>query len=119
MFAAGGGEAAGHRAGTAHGNGAPARAAIRSSLAPPAAPGPATNGARLSKDAYRRERRRIEADLARLGERKAALEQGLADQAVQANFIELRRLSTELADVNAALDQAEDAWLTLEERAPA
>jgi hypothetical protein len=77
------------------------------------------NGARLSKDAYRRERQRIEADLARLGERKAALEHGLADPAVQANFIELRRLGTELADVNAALDQAEDAWLTLEERAPA
>jgi ATP-binding cassette subfamily F protein 3 len=94
---------------------------------PPAAPGSPTRQPdarrevlpRLSKDAYRRERERIEADLARLGERKMTLEEGLADPAVQANFVELRRLGTELADVNAAIDQAEDAWLTLEERAPA
>jgi ATP-binding cassette subfamily F protein 3 len=100
-------------------NGASASPPSRSSLPPPVAPERAASGARLSKDVYRRERQRIEADLARLGERKAALEQGLADPAVQANFIELRRLATELADVNAALDQAEDAWLTVEERAPA
>jgi ATP-binding cassette subfamily F protein 3 len=74
---------------------------------------------RLSKDAYRRERARIETDLARLGERKMTLESGLSEPAVQANFVELRRLSSELAEVNAALDLAEDAWLTLEERAPA
>ena len=73
----------------------------------------------LSKDVYRRERQRIEADLVRLEERRAALESGLADPAVQANFVELRRMGSELADVNAALDQAEDAWLTLEERKPA
>jgi hypothetical protein len=72
----------------------------------------------LSKDAFRRERERIEADLARLGDRKAALERGLEDPAVQANFVELRRLGTELAEVDAALGQAEDAWLTLAERAP-
>ena len=54
----------------------------------------------LSKDAYRRERERIEADLARLGERKAELEAGLEDPAVQANFVELRRLGSELADVD-------------------
>ena len=42
----------------------------------------------------------------------------LEDPAVQANFVELRRLGSELADVDAALSQAEDAWLTLEERAP-
>lgn len=74
---------------------------------------------RLSKDAYRRERERIEGDLVRLGERKMTLEAGLSEPAVQANFVELRRLGSELADVNAALDLAEDAWLTLEERAPA
>jgi ATP-binding cassette, subfamily F, member 3 len=74
---------------------------------------------RLSKDAYRRERARIEGDLARLGERKMALEAGLSEPAVQANFVELRRLGSELAEINAALDLAEDAWLTLEERAPA
>ena len=35
-----------------------------------------------------------------------------------ANFVELRRLTSELADVEAALAAAEDAWLALEERAP-
>ena len=49
---------------------------------------------------------------------RSILEAGLADPSVQANFVELRRLGSELADVDAALDQAEDAWLTLEERAP-
>jgi ATP-binding cassette subfamily F protein 3 len=74
---------------------------------------------RLSKDAYRRERERIERDLARLTERKLVLEAGLGDPAVQANFVELRRLGSELADVDGALVLAEDAWLSLEERAPA
>ncbi|MEA2026811.1 MAG: ABC-F family ATP-binding cassette domain-containing protein, partial [Chloroflexota bacterium] len=73
---------------------------------------------RLSKDVYRRERERVEADMSHLGERKAALEAALEDPAVQANFVELRRLGSELADVDSALNQAEDAWLTLEERAP-
>ncbi len=74
---------------------------------------------RLSKDAYRRESQRIEADLERLSERKAALEAALEDPAVQSNFVELRRLGSELAEIDGALNQAEDAWLTLEERAPA
>jgi ATP-binding cassette subfamily F protein 3 len=73
---------------------------------------------RLSKDAYRRERERVEGDLARLTERKLALEAGLGDPAVQANFVELRRLGSELADVDGAIVMAEDAWLALEERAP-
>jgi len=42
----------------------------------------------------------------------------MGDPAVQANFVELRRVSSELADVEAALATAEDAWLELEERAP-
>ena len=37
---------------------------------------------------------------------------------VRANFVELRRITSELADVEAALAVAEDAWLALEERAP-
>ncbi len=73
---------------------------------------------RLSKDVYRRERQRVEADMEQLGRRKTALEAALDDSAVQANFVELRRLGSELADVDSALGQAEDAWLTLEERAP-
>ncbi len=76
------------------------------------------SGTRLSKDVYRRERERIEADLARLSERKSILEAKLEEPSVQANFVELRRLGSELADVDSALSQAEDAWLTLEERAP-
>jgi hypothetical protein len=42
----------------------------------------------------------------------------LGDPGVAANFVELRRVTSELADVDAALAVAEDAWLELEERAP-
>jgi ATP-binding cassette subfamily F protein 3 len=73
---------------------------------------------RLSKDAYRRRREAIDAELTRLGLRKNHLELELSKPAVQANFIELRRVSSELADVESALGAAEDAWLALEERAP-
>ncbi len=93
---------------------------------PPTTPQPAPTARRdhedgrprLSKDAYRREHERIEADMERLAERKAALESALEDPGVQANFVELRRLGSELAEVDGALNQAEDAWLTLEEQAP-
>ncbi|HSL32839.1 MAG TPA: ATP-binding cassette domain-containing protein, partial [Candidatus Limnocylindrales bacterium] len=73
---------------------------------------------RLSKDAYRRQRAAIDADLSRLGLRKSHLELAMGDPAVAANFVEMRRISSELADVERALAQAEDAWLELEERAP-
>jgi ATP-binding cassette subfamily F protein 3 len=73
---------------------------------------------RLSKDAYRRQRESIDAELTRLGLRRNHLELELSKPAVQANFIELRRVSSELADVESALGAAEDAWLALEERAP-
>jgi ATP-binding cassette subfamily F protein 3 len=72
----------------------------------------------LSKDAYRRRRQVVEDDLTRLGVRKGQLELALGDPSVQQNFVELRRVTSELADVNAALAQAEDAWLTLAEQAP-
>jgi len=42
----------------------------------------------------------------------------MGDPGVQANFVELRRVSSELADVDAALAQAEEAWLVLAEQAP-
>ena len=42
----------------------------------------------------------------------------MGDPAVAANFVELRRITSELADVAAALEAAEEAWLELEERAP-
>jgi ATP-binding cassette subfamily F protein 3 len=73
---------------------------------------------KLSKDAYRRQRETIDADLTRLGLRKSHLHLSMGDSAVQANFVELRRITSELADVEMALAAAEDAWLTLEERAP-
>jgi hypothetical protein len=60
----------------------------------------------------------VEDDLTRLGLRKTQLELALGDPNIQANFVELRRVSSELADVDAALAQAEDAWLVLADQAP-
>ena len=37
---------------------------------------------------------------------------------IAANFVEMRRVTSELADVERALAAAEDAWLELEELAP-
>jgi ATP-binding cassette subfamily F protein 3 len=82
---------------------------------------PSGTGARpapMSKDAYRRQQRVVEDDLTRLGLRKGQLELALGDPGIQANFVEVRRLSSELADVDQALGQAEEAWLALAERAP-
>jgi ATP-binding cassette subfamily F protein 3 len=75
-------------------------------------------GPKLSKDAYRRQREAADAELTRLGLRKNHLELAMGDPMVQANFIELRRVTSELADVDAALEAAEEAWLAIEERAP-
>ncbi len=72
----------------------------------------------LSKDTYRRQSSVVEGDLTRLGLRKGQLELALAHPEVQSNYVELRRLTSELADVDAALAQAEDAWLALAERVP-
>jgi ATP-binding cassette subfamily F protein 3 len=85
-----------------------------------AAPGRSapTSRPRLSKDAYRRQATVVEGELTRLGLRKSHLELALGDPKVQANFVELRRLTSELADVDTALAAAEEAWLELEERAP-
>ena len=74
--------------------------------------------AKLSKEAYRRQREAVDAELTRLGLRKNHLELDLGRPAVQSNFIELRRVTSELADVEVALAAAEDAWLGLEDRAP-
>ena len=73
---------------------------------------------KLSKDAYRRQKAIVDADLSRLGLRKSHLELALASPSVAANFVELRRVTSELADVEQALAAAEEAWLELEERAP-
>src|SRR6187431_2651541 len=73
---------------------------------------------KLSKDAYRRQKTALDAELTRLGLRKNHLELAMGDPAVAANFVELRRVTSELADVSDALAVAEDAWLELEDRAP-
>jgi hypothetical protein len=72
----------------------------------------------LSKDAYRRARTTVDGDLTRLGLRRGQIELALTDPSVQANYVELRRLTSELADVETAMASAEDAWLALEEMAP-
>ncbi len=84
----------------------------------PAAPRPASRAPKLSKDAYRRQKTVIDDDLTRLGLRKSHLELALYDPSIAANFVELRRVTSELADVEQALAAAEEAWLLLEERAP-
>ena len=81
-------------------------------------PRPAARGPRLSKDAYRRQKTAVEGELTRLGLRRTHLELAMGDPAVASNFVELRRITSELADVEAALSFTEDAWLALEERAP-
>ena len=43
---------------------------------------------------------------------------GRARRRWPANFVEMRRVTSELADVERALAEAEDAWLELEEQAP-
>jgi len=73
---------------------------------------------KLSKDACRRQKAGVEAELTRLGLRKSHLELAMGDPSVQANFVELRRITSEIADVETAVAAAEDAWLELEERAP-
>ncbi len=73
---------------------------------------------KLSKEAYRRQKAAAEGELTRLGLRKNHLELAMGDPAVQGNFVEMRRVTSELADIDVALAAAEDAWLDLEERAP-
>ena len=99
------------RAGGSNGTGADGREGQHRS------PGRAATD-KLSKDAYRRQKAALDGELTRLGLRKNHLELALGDPAVGANFVELRRVTSELADVDAALAVAEDAWLELEERAP-
>jgi energy-coupling factor transporter ATP-binding protein EcfA2 len=105
---------------SSNGNGATAAAGAAGTATIPTkrAGARSSRGPKLSKDAYRRQRESMDAELTRLGLRKNHLELELSKPSVQANFIELRRVSSELADVDTALASAEDAWLALEERAP-
>jgi ATP-binding cassette subfamily F protein 3 len=96
----------------------PAAGATPTRAAGPRPSGRKSARARLSKDAYRRRSEVIDAELARLGLRKTQLELAMAQPSVAANFVEMRRVTSELADVERALAEAEDAWLDLEEQAP-
>jgi len=73
---------------------------------------------KLSKEAYRKQKLAVEADLTRLNLRRNHLELAMGDPAVAANFVEMRRVTSELADIEVALATAEDTWLGLEVRAP-
>jgi hypothetical protein len=42
----------------------------------------------------------------------------MGDPSIASNFVEMRRITSELADVEQALAAAEEAWLELEERRP-
>ncbi len=101
-------------------NGRSARALVRPSGARSTPPPNKRSGGKekLSKEAYRRLKGAAEGELTRLGLRKNHLELAMGDPAVQANFVELRRVTSELADIDVAVATAEDAWLELEERAP-
>jgi ATP-binding cassette subfamily F protein 3 len=79
---------------------------------------PAPRREKLSKDAYRRQKAQVDAELTRLGLRKSQLELSMGSPSIAANFVEMRRVASELADVEQALAAAEDAWLDLEERSP-
>jgi ATP-binding cassette subfamily F protein 3 len=112
----------GPRAAVGVGAGVGARVAAGVGLGAPAVARPPTTRRakrdKLSKDAYRRQKAIVDADLSRLGLRKSHLELAMADPTVASNFVELRRISSELVDVDRALAMAENAWLELEERAP-
>ena len=84
----------------------------------PAPAVPRQSVAKLSKDAYRRRRAEVDEELAHLNERRRRLETALQDPEVHGNFLELRRVSADLAIVNEALAAAEESWLELEEAAP-
>ena len=103
-----------------NGTGPRAAAAAASAKAGSATAPPPTRRKKekLSKEAYRRQKAAAEGELTRLGLRKNHLELAMGDPSVQANFVEMRRVTSELADIDVALAAAEDAWLDLEERAP-
>jgi ATP-binding cassette subfamily F protein 3 len=85
---------------------------------PPLTPAQKRAATKLSKEAYRRRKVAVDEELAHLVDRRRLLESALQDPSVQGNFVELRRVSGELATVNEALAEAEEAWLELEESAP-
>jgi ATP-binding cassette subfamily F protein 3 len=107
-----------HAEANARSIGAAGLASGRANRADGVLPRPRTKLTRLSKEAYKRQKAALDAELTRLGLRKNHLELAIGDPSIAANFVEMRRVTSELADVSEALATAEDAWLALEERAP-
>jgi len=97
---------------------APAAPIPTSTPAPARTTAASKSRTKLSKDAYRRRREALDAELARLGLRRSQLELAMSTPSIAANFVEMRRVTSELADVERALAEAEDAWLVVEEQAP-
>jgi ABC-type multidrug transport system ATPase subunit len=97
---------------------APAASAKSATVAVAGPPRTRAKREKLSKDAYRRQKVVVEGELTRLHLRKNHLELAMGDPNVSGNYVEMRRVTSELADVETALATAEDAWLDLEERAP-
>ena len=116
-------ETDGRRTGTAVANstlraGAKVDGHVQASSGSGKGPTPRPAAAKLSKDAYRRRKAQVDEELGRLLERKRTLESALQDPGVHGNFVELRRVTGDLAIVNEALAAAEEAWLEMEEAAP-
>ncbi|HEY6534133.1 MAG TPA: ABC-F family ATP-binding cassette domain-containing protein [Acidimicrobiales bacterium] len=89
----------------------PTSAASSRAPAPASAPRSPSTLRQLMKDADK--------EVTRLGRRRVALEQELADKAGAAEHTELTALGTELTAVRSALDEAEERWLALGEEAEA
>jgi energy-coupling factor transporter ATP-binding protein EcfA2 len=107
------------KAGARSGRGAAPSVVPSSTPAPgPSDAAPGSPVLKMSKDAYRRRKVQVDEELTRLSGRKRQLESALQDPAVHGNFVELRRVTGELATVNEALAATEEAWLELEEAAP-
>ena len=96
------------------GVGAAPRTGTRPATPVPAGRSAVTPPRGLSKEQLRRRRAAIDADLERLDQRKLELERALADPATVASYAALARVTSELADVGAALERAEATWLELE-----
>ncbi len=96
----------------------PVVATARARLSADATPKARGKVVKMSKDAYKRQKVALDGEMTRLSLRKNHLELAMGDPTVAANFVELRRVTSELADVDTALAAVEDAWLEMEERAP-
>jgi ATP-binding cassette subfamily F protein uup len=92
---------------------APTAKATKNGGAAVKAPGP------RSPSTLRHLMKEADKEVVKLGRRRVALEEALADKAATADHTELTALGAELAEVLAALEAAEEQWLALGEEAEA